>query len=341
MEAPKGGERIKGVSRLSTASSPEEVYRLALAQMLEDFGCERALVAHGAIALGVPKPRASHAIPTEDFLNSTTLSLSVLREVVQENRPLCLTDAQTTEFGSRTSAILSGLRSILCVPLTDASGNPDGLLYMDSRVKKGIFGDEHLARLARLAQTVGAKLHQFTQPTKHVLAHRSEFETLRRKALEALRESHWDDAETWLMAAREVAQNWGVRSLDYGRIVNDLGQLYKLQGRLYEARPLLEQALEVAEEHPPSPERLAALNNLAGLCIREGDHHSGLALLKRAVAVTGPFDHLRICLYYNLAIVSRRMRDEGTARACLERLAPLLEQVAHRPDYVERASSEF
>ena len=330
------------MSRLSTASSPDEVYRLALAQMLEQFGCERAMVAHGSIQDGIPKPRSSHAIPTDDFLNSTTLSLSILRQVLEENQPLCLMDALSNEeFGTKTSTVLSGLRSILCVPLLDSEGTPDGLLYMDSRVKTNAFGDTHLMALTKLAESVSEKLHAFTQPSKRVLADESEFETLRKKALDAIREKHLDDAETWLMAAREVAQNSGVRALVYSRVLNDLGQVYKFTGRLEEARPLLEEALEIAEEHPPSSERLAALNNLAGLAIKEGNPHSGLALLKRAVGVTGAFDSLRICLFYNLAKVCALLGESKTGQASLERLTTLLNKVEERPTYTARARELF
>lgn len=330
------------MSRLSTATSPEEVYRLALAQMLEQFGCERALVAHGSIKEGIPKPRSSHAIPTDNFVNSTTLSLSILRQVIQEKKPLCLMDAlMNEEFGAKTSAILSGLRSILCVPLFDPDGEADGLLYMDNRVKSGAFEDTHLLSLTKLAQAVSERLHEFAQPSKRVLADQPEFEALRKKALDAFRQEQLDDAETWLMAAREVAQNSGVNALVYSRALNDLGQVYKHMGRLEEARPLLEQALEVAEQHPPSCERLAALNNLAGLSIKEGNTRSGLAYLKRAVSVRGPFEAVRICLFYNLAKVCVMMGETKTGQVSLEQLKGLLETVEGRPQYVARAQELF
>jgi hydrogenase-4 transcriptional activator len=59
----------------------------------------------------------------------------------------------------------------------------------------------------------------------------------------------WTRAETELRKALEIAENLDSRSAKLPMVLDSLGELKILQGKLSEARKLLEKAVEIAEEH--------------------------------------------------------------------------------------------
>ncbi|MHC5212573.1 MAG: serine/threonine-protein kinase [Planctomycetota bacterium] len=81
------------------------------------------------------------------------------------------------------------------------------------------------------------------------------------------------EAETLYVAARESAERvFGRQHVDYAKVTSNLGVLYRRQGRLDEARPLLEEALDVLEalRAPDDFELLYLRNNLGTLAFSQG-----------------------------------------------------------------------
>jgi eukaryotic-like serine/threonine-protein kinase len=59
--------------------------------------------------------------------------------VLEDENPLLTTDAmEDPRFSVKVSVLLSGIRAVICIPLSSEKGL-FGLVYMDSRVAKGFY----------------------------------------------------------------------------------------------------------------------------------------------------------------------------------------------------------
>lgn len=325
---------------MERAHTPDDVYRLTLARMLDTFSCDRAFVAHGPLIEGVPKPRVSHGILLDSFFTSGELSLGTVRQVVEKGNPLLVFDAlEDPKMNERTSAILSGVRSVMCVPVKGEQNQVAGVLYLDSRVKKQAFDPTHLKSLEDMALAAGQRLIAIgNQPAKPPLG---KLQDLRVKAIQSYRERDLDEAETWLVAAREMARESGGRSLDFSRSLSDLGQLFLRSGRIEESRPLLREALEISEEHLPGVEQIASLNNLAGIAFVEGDFHQADSLLRRAKALTRKFPAQNVCVCCNLAKLALRRNRPDEAEAFLAEAKASTNELPDDHPYRAKAAEHY
>lgn len=79
------------------------------------------------------------------------LSRSIIRQVMEEVRPIVTTNAQNDpRFGNQASIITYSLRSILCVPLIVKEGII-GVIYADNRAREGLFTEKEGRLLAAFA----------------------------------------------------------------------------------------------------------------------------------------------------------------------------------------------
>ncbi|HEY77368.1 MAG TPA: GAF domain-containing protein, partial [Thermoflexia bacterium] len=79
------------------------------------------------------------------------LSRTVLRMAIEQRRPVLTTNAQLDpRFSAQESVIGYGLRSIICVPL-QVRERIIGALYLDNRIKTGVFSEEDVALLTAFA----------------------------------------------------------------------------------------------------------------------------------------------------------------------------------------------
>lgn len=85
-------------------------------------------------------------------------SKSVVARAVEDRRTICLLDAANdARYSQSTSIQLSGLRSILCTPLT-WDGEVNGVVYLDNRVTAGVFREEHQRLIDALSQQAAGAL---------------------------------------------------------------------------------------------------------------------------------------------------------------------------------------
>jgi sigma-B regulation protein RsbU (phosphoserine phosphatase) len=86
------------------------------------------------------------------------VSRSIIARVAWEGRPLLTSDAQQDErLNLRRSVTLLGLRSVLCVPLK-TRGRIIGVIYVDSRIRAGMFTPDDLDLLAAVAATAATAI---------------------------------------------------------------------------------------------------------------------------------------------------------------------------------------
>src|SRR5690606_14218421 len=88
---------------------------------------------------------------TLDDTASQGISYSIVRRVAETGEPVVTLNAQEDErFSSQHSIVSNKLRSILCAPLK-IKGETTGVIYVDSRIASGIFGDADRDMLAGFA----------------------------------------------------------------------------------------------------------------------------------------------------------------------------------------------
>lgn len=101
----------------------------------------------GAFDVRVARNLDQETLDSSDFAYSRTIT----RHVVNTGQPVVTTNAQTDpRFMDQASIVAHALRSIMATPLR-ARGRIIGVVYVDNRIRTGLFSEEDLALLDALA----------------------------------------------------------------------------------------------------------------------------------------------------------------------------------------------
>ncbi|OHV47337.1 diguanylate cyclase [Pseudofrankia sp. BMG5.36] len=211
--------RLDAVLRVSAAAgrqtAPEAVATVALDEIISILGADRALLLFPALPEGTPAsghlpdssgsepdpgPLQLYASRTRNRGNEqhesepldcelTQFATTVVEHVHAEQRPLVVTGTDEGAALGSHSAVQYGLRSILAAPVP-FDGHRSGVIYVDSRVARGLFTEEDAQILITLAKQVGQVLRTAeTSRLQAVIAaerHQREFaETLRAVTVQA------------------------------------------------------------------------------------------------------------------------------------------------------------
>jgi phosphoserine phosphatase RsbU/P len=164
-----------------------EVLNRVMDEVITITGAERGFVMlrdepEGALAFQVARGMDQRVIEDPQF----QISRSVVEQVAQDGQPILTSDAQQDDrFSMRTSVTNLRLRSILCVPLAvkgrwienveqrpqlGVARNPPyhhpfGVIYVDNRLRAGIFTEDDLDLLIAIASSAAiaienARLYQ-------------------------------------------------------------------------------------------------------------------------------------------------------------------------------------
>ena len=113
--------------------------------------------------------RTDQGLPFDE--GEVQFSHSIIQQMIAQGRALLTNNAQRDpRFSSSESIIAYGLRSILCAPLM-VQGELLGALYLENRMKSGIFSPDDLATLAAFANQAALALANARahQQTSHAL----------------------------------------------------------------------------------------------------------------------------------------------------------------------------
>lgn len=147
------------MERLNAASNQDEVCKIALDLVVERLKPERALIFFGYDASDQLLPQVGHNLDPRTVLDMGDVSLGILQDAMEAGEAKMLVDAmKDPRFGERTSAVLSGIRSVLSCPVRDASGEIEGLIYLDSRIQSAAFKQADLPWLNELAEAMQQRL---------------------------------------------------------------------------------------------------------------------------------------------------------------------------------------
>jgi signal transduction histidine kinase len=131
--------------------------------------------------LGIRAARNFDKDSTE--LYDLELSRTVVQEAVEEGQPVVTTNAQLDpRFSAQESVIGYHLRSIICVPL-HVRGRIIGALYLDNRIREGVFSDGDTPMLMAFANQAAVAIENarlYTVTDQALAARVEELTTLQR-----------------------------------------------------------------------------------------------------------------------------------------------------------------
>jgi Nif-specific regulatory protein len=117
-----------------------------LLERIMDLAIENLNAERGVILIKDKKgvlPVVARELSQKDLDDLTQISSSILNQVLQEQKPLLIHNAQDTDFKSAQSVILHSIQSVMCVPLISRD-KLMGAIYVDSRSQKGVFTEDDL-----------------------------------------------------------------------------------------------------------------------------------------------------------------------------------------------------
>jgi len=131
-----------------------------LLERIMDLAIENLNAERGVIVLkdkSGSSPVIARELSQKDLDDLTQISSSILNQVLQEQKPLLIHNAQNTDFKTAQSVILHSIQSVMCVPLVSRD-KLLGAIYVDSRSKKGVFTNDDLEFLTAFSHQAAIAL---------------------------------------------------------------------------------------------------------------------------------------------------------------------------------------
>jgi eukaryotic-like serine/threonine-protein kinase len=141
----------------ATVFDPQELARVALDETLGILGAERALL------FLCPSPDAPLVLQVArdgrggDLVDVSDYSTSTVERVRSSREALVLTGSEDGAALGSMSVVLHGLRSVLVAPV-QLEGRLLGVVYLDSRLARGIFTDDDVDILVAITNQVAVSL---------------------------------------------------------------------------------------------------------------------------------------------------------------------------------------
>ncbi len=152
---------------LNSSLDLKHVLETAIEQVIAFVGAERGFIllvdvesgrVWGEALRNIEKAALEATLSGADEHNRAEISRSLVESVLETRRPVLAHNAmEDPRFANRQSVQLSSLRSVLCVPLL-AQGRLLGIIYLDNRIKSGVFTDHHLSLLSAFGNQAAVAL---------------------------------------------------------------------------------------------------------------------------------------------------------------------------------------
>lgn len=162
---------LANISRIVNSSLQlDDVLRIVMDTIVRLTGAERGFLmlkdSQGDLTIHIARNWEQESLDTSD----TTLSRTVVNQVLADGQPILTTNAQQDpRFVDQESIISQNLRSILCVPLI-LKDSLIGVMYADNRLREGLFTETEKNLLAAFANQAAvaienARLFESVQQT--------------------------------------------------------------------------------------------------------------------------------------------------------------------------------
>ncbi|MGH9292978.1 MAG: diguanylate cyclase [Acidimicrobiales bacterium] len=136
---------------------PEELSRLALDETVRILNAERALLFLTHENSGIVRPHLGRDAAGNDLGELAGYSSTIVDKVASSREPIVLTGTEEGAALGSESAVTHGLRSILVAPL-QIEDRLLGIVYLDSRLAKGIFTHDDVEILSAITSHVAFAL---------------------------------------------------------------------------------------------------------------------------------------------------------------------------------------
>ncbi|MDQ7821908.1 MAG: GAF domain-containing protein [Candidatus Eremiobacteraeota bacterium] len=127
-----------------TLESPDEILEDCLKNIVEAIDAERGFIMLYDSNFDELNVFAACNIDPDTLFTTAEVSQTVINNVYEEEKSVMSSNAlDDPRFSEKSSVVISGLRSIACVPILIESGLV-GLIYVDNRLRIGAYEQKHL-----------------------------------------------------------------------------------------------------------------------------------------------------------------------------------------------------
>jgi diguanylate cyclase (GGDEF)-like protein len=151
--------RFEALQQVSAAAAtvlePQQLARVALDETLRLVGAERAILFLNDED-GTLRPTVGRS-GGDDLSELSGYPSTLVERVATDGQPLVVTGTEEGAALGSQSTLVYGLRSIMIAPL-ELDGRILGVVYLDSRVAKGVFTDDDVAILTAVTSHIAASL---------------------------------------------------------------------------------------------------------------------------------------------------------------------------------------
>ncbi|MFI5402636.1 MAG: sigma 54-interacting transcriptional regulator [Planctomycetota bacterium] len=161
---PSESDRLVRLQRIAGALNSEmdldRILNVIMDHVVELAQAERGfLVLTREGKLSVPVARN---FQKEDVMNPEVgFSRSIAEKVAKTGEAVLTVDATSDDrFAGFQSIHEIAPRSVLCMPFKEHTGTTVGVVYIDNRIARGVFGDEHLRALQSFADLAAGAIHR-------------------------------------------------------------------------------------------------------------------------------------------------------------------------------------
>jgi PAS domain S-box-containing protein len=146
------------IQAINSTLDLDEVLRIVMDTIIRLMNAERGFLMlrneNGEFINRIARNWEQESIDQSEF----AISRTIIDRVVSDGQPVITTNAQEDpRFGGHESIIIHNLRSILCVPL-QVKGELTGVIYVDNRIRTGIFSESERDLLATFANHAAVAL---------------------------------------------------------------------------------------------------------------------------------------------------------------------------------------
>jgi diguanylate cyclase (GGDEF)-like protein len=153
--------RLEALHDVSVAAAsvldPLELTRITLDETVRIFGAERAFLFLTDPDTDALVPYLGRDAQRQDLVELTGYSTTLVERAHQSGEPLVVTGSDEGLALGSQSAMVHGLRSIMVTPL-HVKGRLHGVVYLDSRVVKGVFTDDDVELLAAISNHIALSM---------------------------------------------------------------------------------------------------------------------------------------------------------------------------------------